>query len=386
MEKRVITGSGSVALAVRMAQPDVVAAFPITPQTEIVEDIATFVAKKEMNARFMRVDSEHSAMAACIGASSAGARVFTATSSHGLMYMAEAVHWAAHARLPMVMAVATRALAAPWSILNEHTDFMIQHTSGWVQIMVENNQEAFDTVLQAFRIGESEGVQLPVMVGLDGFILTHASMPVEVPDKEDAAAFVGKRKPVYTLDVEEPVTVGNVIGAEHFMEHRRDMFKAMAIAKAAMAETEKAYESIGGRRYGLIDCYNCDDASDIIVSMGASSGDAKASSDALRKEGIKCGVLRVRVMRPFPGDEIVSALSKAESVSIVERAFSAGIGNILAHEVKSVLYDAGVKPYVKSYIAGLGGRDITPADFSSVVKSTRKRDTGDEWAGCMVTQ
>ncbi len=383
MAVKVLTGSGSVAHAVRLANPEVIAAYPITPQTEIVEDIADFVKAKQLSSRFIKVDSEHSAMSACIGASFAGARVFTATSSHGLMYMAEVVYWAAQARFPIVMAVATRALAAPWSILNEHTDFMIQHTSGWIQIMVENGQEALDTTITAFKIAEDPKVSLPVMVGLDGFILTHTSMPVDVPDDDAIKKYLGKRKPVFTADVSNPVTSGNVIGDEYFMEMRYKTYKAMQGAKSAIAKAENSYEKITGRKYGLIDCYNCDDAEHVIITMGASSGDAKVASDLLRKEGIKAGVLRIRVMRPFPGDEIVKALANASYISIVERSLSTGIGNIMAHEIKSFFYDAGAKPAIKSYIAGLGGRDITPNDYVNIVKSTMA-NKGSMWVNLKV--
>ncbi|MGC8567704.1 MAG: transketolase C-terminal domain-containing protein [Candidatus Micrarchaeia archaeon] len=375
----VMSGSRSVATGVKLADPDIIAAFPITPQTEIVEDLSTYIAAKEMQSKFIKVDSEHSAMSACIGASAAGARVFTATSSHGLMYMAETVYWAAHARLPMVMAVATRAMAAPWSILNEHTDFMIQQSSGWIQIMVEDNQEALDTTIQAFKIGEDSRLSLPVMVGLDGFILTHTSMPVSKPSKDDVQKFLGKRMPAYALDIDSPLTVGNVIDQNEWMEHRYKIFQAMQKAKKVIKEIADGYSKISGRSYGLIDCYKCDDADNLIITMGASSGDAKAAVDSLRSEGIKAGELRIRVMRPFPNEEIVEMMKNVKNVSIVERALSVGIGNILAHEIKSFVYDSGYKPFIKSYIAGLGGRDITPADYSKIVKSTMKRQVGDEW-------
>ncbi len=381
METKVITGSGSVARAVKMAKPDVIAAYPVTPQTEIVETIADFIASGELKSRFIKVDSEHSAMAACIGASAAGVRTFTATASQGLMYMAEVVYWAAHARLPIVMAVATRALAPPWSILNEHTDFLIQRTSGWIQIMVENNQEAFDTTIQAFKIAEDKRVSLPVMLGLDGFILTHTDMAVNMPEQDEIDAFLGKRLPIFSLDVEKPITIGNVVGDNYFMEMKHAMQKAMDNAKSVIKEVDAKYKELTGRSYGLVECYNCDDAEHIIITMGASSGDAKVASDMLRKDGIKVGVLRLRVIRPFPYEEIIKAINNAQTITIVERAFSAGVGNILAHEIKSFAYDYGIKAYIKSYIAGLGGRDIVPNDYVNAVKSTIAKKQGDEWIG-----
>ncbi len=384
MQTRVMTGSRSVATAVMMARPEVIAAYPITPQTEIVEDIATFIANKGLKSRFIKVDSEHSAMGACIGASAAGARTFTATSSQGLLYMDEVVHWAAHARLPMVMAVATRALASPWSILNEHTDFMTQSASGWIQIMAENNQDAFDSVLQAFRIGEDPRVTLPVMVGLDGFTLTHSSMPVSMPEQESVDRFLGKRKTEFAIDVDRPFTFGNVIGPEYFMEMRRRTFESMNAAKRAMSEVANEYKNITDREYGMLDLYNFDGAEHVIVSIGASSGDAKEASDRLRKKGIKAGVMRIRVLRPFPGEEIASALGGAETVTVVERALSVGSGSILAHEIRSALYSAhgpDEAPFVKGFIAGLGGRDIKTDDYVQMVEATQKRPTGDEWFG-----
>ncbi len=380
----VMTGSKSVATAVKLAKPEVIAAYPVTPQTEIVEDIATFIKNKELNAKFIKVDSEHSAMSALIGASSAGARTFTATASQGLMYMAEVVYWAAHARLPIVMAVATRALASPWSILNDHTDFLIQHNSGWIQIMCENNQEALDTTLQAFKIAEKREVMLPVMVGLDGFILTHTSMPVEVPEPDAVDSFLGKRIAPFALDPEKPLTFGNVVDDKYFMEMRYKMFESMQNSKKVIKEVGDDYAKLTGRSYALIDCYMCDDAEHMIVVMGAASGDAKAAASMLRKEGIKVGVLRLRVIRPFPKEEIIEALANKKTVSVVERDLSAGIGNIMAHEIKSALYDAGAKVFVKSYIAGLGGRDIRPEDFVSAVKSTISGRHGDEWIGLNV--
>ena len=379
MAVSVMTGSRSVATAVKLAKPEVIAAYPVTPQTEIVEDIATFIKNKELNAKFIKVDSEHSAMSALIGASSAGARTFTATASQGLMYMAEVVHWAAHARLPIVMAVATRALASPWSILNDHTDFLVQHSSGWIQIMCENNQEALDTTLQAFKIAEKREVMLPVMVGLDGFILTHTSMPVDVPDPDLIDSFLGKRMAPFALDPDNPLTFGNVVDDKYFMEMRYKMFESMQNAKRVIKEVSEAYAKLTGRSYGLVECYQCDDAEHVIVTMGAASGDAKVAASMLRKEGIKAGVLRLRVIRPFPKEDIVEALANRKTVSIVERDLSAGIGNILAHEIKSALYDAGAKVFVKSFIAGLGGRDILPEDFVNAVKSAGSGKKGDEW-------
>ncbi|MGC8676501.1 MAG: transketolase C-terminal domain-containing protein [Candidatus Micrarchaeia archaeon] len=379
MAVSVMTGSRSVATAVKLAKPEVIAAYPVTPQTEIVEDIATFIKNKELNTKFIKVESEHSAMSALIGASAAGARTFTATASQGLMYMAEVVHWAAHARLPIVMAVATRALASPWSILNDHTDFLIQHNSGWIQIMCENNQEALDTTLQAFKIAERNDIMLPVMVGLDGFILTHTSMPVSVPDAEAVDSFLGKRSAPFALDPEKPLTFGNVVDEKYFMEMRYKMFESMQNAKKAINEIAEAYAKLSGRSYGIVDCYECEDAEHMIVVMGAASGDAKVAADLLRKEGIKAGVLRLRVIRPFPKEEIAGILGGKNSVTIVERDLSAGIGNILAQDIKSALYDAGAKVFVKSYIAGLGGRDILPDDFVNAVKSTMSGKRGDEW-------
>ena len=384
MQTKVITGSRSVATAVMLAKPEVIAAYPVTPQTEIVEDIATFIEEKRLGSRFIKVDSEHSAMGACIGASSAGARTFTATSSQGLLYMDEVVHWAAHARLPIVMAVATRALAAPWSILNEHTDFMTQLTSGWIQIMAENNQDALDSMLQAYKIGEDPRVTLPVMVGLDGFILTHTSMPVEIPEQADIDSFLGKRKPEFEIDVERPFTFGNVIDERYYIDMRHKMFESMQAAKEVIGSVSNEYKRLAGREYSMLECYNCDDAEHIIVSIGASSGDAREASDRLRKEGVKAGAVRIRVIRPFPSEEIAKALGGAETVTVVERSLSVGGGNILAHEIRSALYSAHgpeEAPFVKGFITGLGGKDITPNDYIHMVGITRERPTGDEWFG-----
>lgn len=365
---KVLTGNYAVAEAVRLSRVQVISAYPITPQTTIVERLARFVESGQLRAKFIRVESEHSAMAACIGASATGARVFTATSSHGLLYMSEMVWWAGMGRYPMVMAVVTRAIAPPWSVWSEHNDALAHRDCGWIIYFAEDNQEVFDYVIQAYRVTEDERVLQPVMVTLDAFILSHTYAPVFMLDQSEVDGYLpepGARRLPYILDVENPVTHGNLMYPEHLMEFRYQIQRAMENAKQVIVEAGRKYGKISGRYYeGLIETYRCDDAKTAIISIGSSTGDGKEAVDILRDEGYEIGFIKLRVIRPFPAEELRDVCRGLKVVGVVDRSISYGLGGIVHGEVKTAL--KGLKTTVQGFIAGLGGRDIRVEDFVEV--------------------
>lgn len=386
MHRTVISGNEAVALGVKLARVEVVAAYPITPQTTIVEKIAEYVENGELKAKLINVESEHSAMAACIGAAAGGARVFTATSAQGLLYMSEMVFWAGGARLPVVMAVVNRAIAPPWSIWCDHNDALSQRDSGWVQLWVENSQEALDTVIQAYRIAEDERIMLPVMVCLDGFLVSHSYEPVEIPSQQLVDSFLPEKTPApYWIDATNPRSYGTIANPEAYMEFRYKLQEAMERAKRVIGEVDEDWGKLTGRSYGgLVDPYICDDAEVVAVVIGSWAGDAKEAADVMRSRGVKAGVLRLRSIRPFPAEDLVKTLKSVDAVAVVDRSLSPGLPSILLSEVKAVLYDYGTKPYIRGFIAGLGGRDVTPQDFINIFEKTleglKKEETGKvEW-------
>lgn len=362
---KVLTGNYAVAEAVRLSRAQVISAYPITPQTTIIERLARFVETGRLKANFVRVESEHSAMAACIGASATGARVFTATSSHGLLYMSEMVWWAGMGRYPMVMAVVTRAIAPPWSIWSEHNDALAHRDCGWIIYFAEDNQEAFDYVIQAYRVTEDERVLQPVMVTLDAFILSHTYAPVFMPEQSDVDGYLpppGSRRLPYTLDIANPVTHGNLMYPDHLMEFRFQIQRAMENAKKVIVEAGRKYGRISGRYYeSLIETYRCSDAKVALLSIGSSAGDAKDAVDVLRDEGYEIGFIKLRVIRPFPVEELRNICGGLKVLGVVDRDLSYGLGGIIHGEVKASVH--GLKTTVQSFIAGLGGRDIRVEDF-----------------------
>ena len=388
MARAVLSGNEAVAVGVKLARAQVVAAYPITPQTTIVEKIAEYVDRGELKARFITVESEHSAMAACIGAAAGGARAFTATSSQGLLYMSEMVFWAAGARLPIVMAVVNRAVAPPWSIWCDHNDALSQRDAGWIQLWAESAQEAMDMVIEAYRIAEDERVLLPVMINLDGFLLSHAYEPVDVPEQAIVDRFLPEKTPApYWIEPSSPRSYGTIAAPDTYMEFRYKMQAAMENAARIIEEVEEEWSKLTGRRYGgLIECYRCDDAEIGVVLAGSWAGDAKEAADMLRKKGLRAGVVRLRATRPFPADKLAEAVEKMNAVAVIDRSLSPGLPSVLAAEVKAALYDRGRRPFVKCFIAGLGGRDVTPLDFAASVESTlkslRREGAGEvEWLG-----
>ncbi len=364
--KKIATGNKAVAEAVKQALPTVVAAYPITPQTEIVEQIAEFVSSGELKSRYIAVESEHSAMAACIGASITGIRTFTATSSHGLLYMHEMTNWAAGARLPIVMANVNRSLGPGWNIWAEHTDALQERDTGWLQVYVSTVQEAYDATLMAFRIAEHDDVLLPVMVNLDGFLLSHIMQPLDTVDPGD---FIPPIHLPHAIDVKNPAGYGCLTGPDQQFRFRWDIERSIRDSVKVIAETEKEFAKRFGRTYGFTEDYQCADAEVVIVAMGTLGKEAEVAVDLLRDEGIKAGSMRLRWFRPFPKLDL-----KGKQVVVIDRDYSFGRGGILATEIM-----AQTREPVFSVIAGIGGQEVTYEDIAGFV---RQRRIGEEfWFG-----
>ena len=369
-KKIVVNGNYAAAYAVKLANVKVVAAYPITPQTAVVEKISEFVANGEMNAEYINVESEHSAMAACIGASAAGVRTFTATSSQGLLYMHEMLHWASGSRLPIVMAQANRALAPPWSIWVDHNDSISQRDTGWIQFYCETNQDILDTLIQAYKIAEDPRVLLPAMVCYDGFELSHTSMPIELPNQKDVDSFLGPYNVEHALiDLKKPTTHSNVVSPELYMEFRLLIQKAMENAKLVISETASDFSQRFGRNYeSQIQCYKCRDIDVAIVSMGAISSEAKEAVDRLRKERLPVGAIKLRVFRPYPVEAFQELGKRVKAFVVIDRDISFGMEGALFTELKSALYHLEEKPLVLGFIAGLGGRDVRIRDLTRAAR------------------
>ena len=358
-EKKAITGAEAVAYAMKQINPDVVAAYPITPQTPIVEYFAKFVADGEVDTEMIPVESEHSAMSAVVGAAAAGARAMTATSANGLALMHEIVYIAASTRLPIVMPVVNRALSAPINIHCDHSDAMAERDSGWIQFYVENNQEAYDLTILAVKLAEHEDVRLPVMVNLDGFIISHGVEPVELYPDDLVKEFVGEPKPLYPLlDTEHPVTYGPLDLYDYYFEHKRQQIEAMDNVKKIFPKVAEEFERTFGKKYDFVEQYKLDDADYVMVALGSTNSTIKYVVDWLREEGFKVGLLKVWMFRPFPKEQIQSILVGRKGVVVLDRSASFGAEPPLYEAIKSALYEAAVRPALGSYIYGLGGRDI----------------------------
>ena len=364
------TANHIAAYAAKAARVKVVAAYPITPQTSIVERIAELVENGELSAEYIRVESEHSAMSACIGAAAGGVRTFTATSSHGLALMHEALHWASGSRLPIVMAVVNRALGPGWNIWADLTDSISQRDTGWIQFYCADNQEVFDTIIQAYKLCENEHVLLPAMICLEGFILSHTYMPVKIPDQEKIDEFLPPYKPKWFLDINNPLSHGNIVTPDWYMDFRYMMYEAMENAKKLIPEIDKEYgKQFGFEHGGLVDKYKCEDADLILLTMGTIGSEAKVAVNNLRREGLKIGSARIRVFRPFPTEEIRKLAENTQMFTVIDRAASLGMEGPLATETKASLYNQEDKPLIAGFIAGLGGRDVA---FKTVEKIARK--------------
>jgi 2-oxoisovalerate ferredoxin oxidoreductase alpha subunit len=364
--------------AAKAARVKVVAAYPITPQTTVVEKIADFVEAGEMDAEYIRVESEHSAMVACISAAATGVRTFTATSSHGLALMHEALHWASGSRLPIVMAVVNRAMGAPWSIWPDFSDSLSQRDTGWIQFYCADNQEVFDTIIQAYKLCENERVFLPAMVCLEGFILSHTYTQVNIPDQDKIDEFLPGYKSGWTLDIDRPYSHANLVSPEWYMEFRYMIQEAMENAKQLIPQIDREYRKHFGREAGgLIEKYKCEDADLVMLTMGTMAGDAKVAVDRLRKEGQKVGMARVRVYRPYPTEEILNLARNVQMISTMDRHISFGMEGFLASETKAALFNQKDKPLVAGFIAGLGGRDVTVETIERIAhKSLKSMGTG----------
>lgn len=364
------TANHIAAYAARASRAQVIAAYPITPQTSIVELIAELVEKGEFDAEYIRVESEHSALAALIGAAAGGVRTFTATSAHGLTLMHEALHWTSGSRLPIVMPVVNRTMGPGWNIWADFTDSMSQRDTGWIQFYCANNQEVFDTIIQAYRLCEDKRILLPAMICLEAFILSHTYMPVKIPDQERIDEFLPSYEPKWFLDVNNPLSHGNIITPEWYMELRHMMHESMENAKTLIPEIDREYEkSFGTSHGGLVEKFRCEDADLILLTMGTIGSEAKVAVDHLRNEGLKIGSARIRVFRPFPAEEILKLAENTQMLATIDRGISFGMEGFLAEETKASLYGRQPQLLTAGFIAGLGGRDVT---FKTIEKIARK--------------
>ena len=363
-----LSGNEAVATAMKQINPDVVAAFPITPSTEIPQYFSTFVANGSVDTEFVAVESEHSAMSACIGAEAAGARAMTATSANGLSLMWEMIYIASSLRLPIVLNLVNRAVSGPLNIHNDHSDAMGVRDAGWVMLFSENNQEAYDNTLMANRIAENKDVQLPIMVCQDGFITSHSIENIELEEDSEVKKFVGEYHPEhYLLNKQEPIAVGPLDLQAYLFEHKAQQAEALKNAKKVILDVSKEFEAWTGRHYGLFEEYKLDDAEIAIVCMNSTAGTTKYVVDNLRAKGIKAGLLKIRVYRPFPGEEVSKALSNLKAIAVLDKSDSLNaIGGALFEDVSSSMYVNNSHVPMCNYIYGIGGRDTTATDIESV--------------------
>lgn len=371
-----LTGYDAVAEAVKVCDPDVISAYPITPQTDIVERLSEMVADGELRSEFIKVDSEFNAASTCIGASAAGARVFSATCSQGLKLMSEVMFSASGMRLPLVLAVANRSLSAPLSIWGDHTDTFAERDGGMIQFYAEDVQEAMDNVLMAYKVAEDQKVSLPALSCLDGFILTHVQEPVELYDEEKVERFLPDRVPNYTLDPSDPVTMGAYARPEHWTETRYMVHKAQMKAKDKISDAVEDFADIFGREYGLendglVETYRAEDAEIILMALGSVCGTIRYIVDEYREKGERVGLVRPRIYRPFPVRELGEVLKGAEAVAVLEKDVSIGYQGGLAIDTKSALYSTNVRIPILDFIVGLAGRDVTRDNIRKIVEKTK---------------
>ncbi len=378
--KEFLEGSQAIAKMVKLCKPGVISAYPITPQTHIVEELAQFVANGELDSQFVNVESEHSAASVVLGASATGVRVFTATSSQGLFYMQEVIFNIAGLRLPVVLACANRAISAPINIWNDQQDSVSLRDAGWIQLYAEDVQETADLHLIAYRLAEDKNIMLPVMVCMDGFTLTHGIETVDIPSQELVDKYLPPYKAPYKLDTENPMTIGPLVDADYYMETRYAIEQTMKDVLKAIPKATAEFAKVFGRNYnGLIEEYRTSDADKVIVAMGSVCGTIKDTVDELRKKGKKVGLLKVTSYRPFPAQEIYEALKGIPRVAVLDRALSLGSYTPLSSEVKAVFFGKKKKPsVVSSFVAGLGGRDITKDSIKEIFSMlTNKERTGE---------
>jgi pyruvate/2-oxoacid:ferredoxin oxidoreductase alpha subunit len=397
-DARIITGNQAAALAARLCDVQVIAAYPITPQSQLAEMLSLYVESGQLRAEYVRVESEHSAMTVCISASTVGARVFTATSANGLLYMHEQLHWAAGSRLPIVMCCVNRGVGAPWSIFNDQQDSLAQRDTGWIQIYCRDNQEILDTVIQAYKIAEA--VYAPVMVCYDGFVLSHTMMPVVSPAQAAVRKFLPPYKPHTILDSENPMTINSVllpnrrpdsegVLCDGYMEMRCKLQSALDRTPETIREVNRQYAEAFGRDHGgMLWTHRTEDADVILTSMGSLAAEATVAADALREEGIKAGVVGIRVFRPFPKKDVIEAYRNAKAIILFEKSISYGYEGGLCSDLKAAFYGSGINAAIHDHVAGLGGRDVKARELVEAVKSSLARIQAGErelvttWLNC----
>lgn len=369
----------AISEAVKQCDVDAIAAYPITPQTHVVEYLSGIVANGHLDAEFIPVESEHSAMSTCIGTAAVGARTFTATASQGLALMLEIVYIASSMRMPMVMAVANRALSAPISIWGDHSDVMMARDTGWIQYFAENGQEAYDLTICGFKISEDNRVMLPLMLNFDGFTLSHVVEPIMLIDDKEVTNFLPPFNPVYRLDPRKPVSMGPVGIPEIYTETKKAHDEALKDSRIVIEEIWADFEKRFGRKYKAVEEYRCDDAETILLGMGAMTESARGGIDVLRDQGKKVGLARLRLWRPFPYEDVCRVLGKAKTVLVFDRCLSpGGPGGPVASEIKSALYNVPNSPKLVSFIGGLGGRDVRSKDFAEYIVKAEQYAKNDE--------
>jgi pyruvate ferredoxin oxidoreductase alpha subunit len=388
---RIITANSAAALAASLCKVQVIAAYPITPQTPVTEELAAMVERGDLKAEYLTVESEHSAMASVVAASQVGARVFTATSANGLLYMHEMLHWAAGSRVPVVMACVNRGVGAPWTILNDQQDSIAQRDTGWIQLYCRNSQEVLDTIIQAYRIAEQ--ALIPVMVCYDGFVLSHASTPVEVPDPSEVDRFLPPYNPDTGLREGNYMNLNPLILSEPradaqgdlrpgYMDLRHRLQEDLLATLRVISETDRDFESVFGREWGgLIWGYRMEDATHALVSMGSLASECTMAADSMRQRGLRVGVVGVRAYRPFPAQALARALAGSETVAVFEKDISYGYRGALATDLKATLFDNGLRPKFSSFVAGLGGRDVRPEELEEAAVEAVTKDADYKWIG-----
>ena len=381
MEK-VISGNYAVSYGAKLARAQVIAAYPITPQTSIIEKLASFCADGQLDAVFIKVESEHSAMAASIGASAVGARAFTATAGQGLLLMHEMLHWAAGGRHPIVMGAVNRGIGPGWSVWTEQSDTLAQRDTGWIQYYCESNQEVLDTVIQAFKVAET--VFLPAMVILDAFVLSHTSEVVEIPDQDLVDQYLPSFQPQWKLDVDDPHAFGALVTPNDFYELRYKINAAMQEALEVARKTDEEFAGHFGRRWHLVESYQMEGAEVALVTCSTITSTARDVIDEMRAEGIPIGLVKVRMFRPFPANDMIQALQGVKKVAVLDRNLTFGQCGVFAEEIKAALYGTAVQPPLFDFILGLGGRDVTPATIREIAEYTLEHDAPTEdviWIG-----
>ena len=357
----------AAAEAVKQANVDVISAYPITPQTHVVEHLSELVANGELDAEFFCVESEHSALSVCVGAAATGARTFTCTSSQGLALMSEITYIASALRLPIVMIISNRTLSSPLSIWNDHSDVMSIRDCGWIQFFMENGQEVYDHVFVSYRLAEDSHVLFPVIINMDGFILSHVIEPFELIEQEKIDQFLPPYQPVYRLHPDRPVTMGAFALPSIFAEAKKAQEEALLSSMSKILETWKAFGDMTGRYYHPIETYQAEDADTLLVAMGSYSETASVAVDKMREEGRSVGLMKIRLWRPFPFEAFKNAALHAKKLVVIDRAISVGAGGPVAAEVKASLYGEDQRPSVYNFVAGISGRDVTPSDFIKMV-------------------